>query len=207
MILLFDFGGVLVRLNKARCIAAFDKLGFDVRPYIGTFAQRGFISRLERGEIGVHEFCDELRRLAHRPDLTDEVLVAAWEAYLEDVPAERLEMLIRAARHYPVYLLSNTNPIHWHQAETQLFRYKDHDRPEDYFRRTFLSFEIGFEKPAPEIYAAAIAGIGAPAADILFFDDAETNCEAARRAGLQARLAPADGSWLEHFTPDGLLRN
>ena len=42
--LLFDFGGVLVDLDKQRCIRAFDALGFDIRPYLGTYVQAGFFS-------------------------------------------------------------------------------------------------------------------------------------------------------------------
>lgn len=53
MNLLFDYGGVLVDLDKQRCIRAFEALGFDIRPYLGTYAQAGFFSELERGAISV----------------------------------------------------------------------------------------------------------------------------------------------------------
>ena len=43
-ILLFDFGGVLVDLDKQRCIEAFDRLGFDIRPCLGTYRQGGVFS-------------------------------------------------------------------------------------------------------------------------------------------------------------------
>lgn len=204
MHLLFDYGGVLVQLNKARCIARFEQLGFDIRPYLGTYAQRGIFSRLERGKVSVAEFCNELRRLAQRPDLTDESLIAAWQSYLDGVPAERMAMILRLRRHYPVHLLSNTNAVHWQMACTDYFCH-DGRSVTDYFDHVFLSYKIGYEKPAPEIYAAVVAGIGCAAHDILFLDDSETNCEAARQCGLQARLAPADGSWLQFFTPDGRL--
>ena len=46
-ILLFDFGGVLVDLNRPRVEAAFDALGFDIRPYLGTYKQSGIFSQLE----------------------------------------------------------------------------------------------------------------------------------------------------------------
>ena len=49
--LLFDFGGVLVDLDKERCIRSFAVLGFDVRPYLGTYAQGGIFSQLESGRI------------------------------------------------------------------------------------------------------------------------------------------------------------
>ena len=42
--LLFDFGGVLVDLDKERCIRAFESLGFDIRPFLGTYRQAGVFS-------------------------------------------------------------------------------------------------------------------------------------------------------------------
>ena len=36
MTLLFDFGGVLVDLDRQRVEAAFDHIGVNIRPYLGT---------------------------------------------------------------------------------------------------------------------------------------------------------------------------
>lgn len=203
MNLLFDFGGVLVDLDKQRCINAFDAIGFDVRPFLGTYVQAGVFSGLERGETTVREFCDSLRRLSGSAHLTDEQIVHAWEQYLTGVPAERLELLLKIAQHYPTYVLSNTNEIHWAMARDGYFRYRGLTL-DDFFRRCFLSYELGVEKPSPAIYEAVVEGIGCHADEILFFDDSEVNCEAARRCGLQARLASAGGVWMDYFTPDGV---
>lgn len=203
MNLLFDFGGVLVDLDKQRCIKAFEQIGFDVRPYIGTFAQAGILSALERGEVTVEEFCDRLRADSGLHHITNTQIVQAWESYLVNVPADRLDMLLRIRRHYPTYVLSNTNIVHWDMARNGLFQYQGHDLP-DFFRRAFLSYELGVEKPSPAIYQAVVEGIGCRPEEIIFFDDCEENCEAARACGLQARLAPAGGEWLKYFTADGI---
>lgn len=203
MNLLFDFGGVLVDLDQSRCISAFEALGFDIRPCLGTYVQAGILSGLERGEISVAEFCNQLRTLSNRTDLTDESIVQAWEQYLTGVPEDRLEMLLKIKQHYPTYVLSNTNEIHWDMARNGYFRYKGL-QVSDFFRKVFLSYELGVEKPSPAIYEAVVKGIGCAPEEILFFDDSEVNCEAARRCGLQARLAPANGVWLDFFTPDGV---
>lgn len=202
MNLLFDYGGVLVDLDKQRCIRAFEALGFDIRPYLGTYAQAGFFSELERGAISVEGFCDKIREAAGNEGLSDTDICNAWKAYLTGVPAERLEMLLKIARHYPVYLLSNTNTIHWKMAEEEYFNFQGHT-VDDFFCKKFLSFEIGAEKPSEEIYQAVIDGIGCEPSDILFFDDSDVNCDAARKMGLQARVAPANSAWLSFFTADG----
>ena len=202
MNLLFDYGGVLVDLDKQRCIRAFEALGFDIRPYLGTYAQAGFFSELERGAISVEGFCDKIREAAGNESLSDTDICNAWKDYLTGVPAERLEMLLKIARHYPVYLLSNTNTIHWKMAEEDYFNFQGHT-VDDFFRKKFLSFEIGAEKPSEEIYQAVIDGIGCEPSDILFFDDSDVNCDAARKMGLQARVAPANSACLSFFTADG----
>ena len=204
MNLLFDFGGVLVDLNKQRCIDAFAGLGFDIRPFLGTYAQAGVFAQLERGELSVAEFCEELRQLSGRVDLSDETLVKAWESYLMDVPADRLETLLKAKKNYPIYLLSNTNEIHWRQGSEEFFRYKGL-HVEDFFDGVFLSYEMGIEKPHPAIFDKVVEGIGCAPSEILFFDDSEVNCEAARKQGLLARLAPADSAWLKDFDETGKL--
>lgn len=202
--LLFDFGGVLVDLDKERCIRSFAALGFDVRPYLGTYAQGGIFSQLESGRIDEAAFCQKLREASADPALSDEQIKDAWRSYLTGVPAERLDLLLRARRHYHVMLLSNTNSIHWAQARDGYFRYGG-CRVDDFFEHVFLSYELGVEKPAPEIYAKVLEGSGAPAADVLFLDDSEANCAAARACGLQAVVAPAGGVWMNYFDEEGRL--
>ena len=70
--LLFDFGGVLVDLDKERCIRSFAALGFDVKPYLGTYAQGGVFSQLESGRIDEAAFCQKLREASANPALSDE---------------------------------------------------------------------------------------------------------------------------------------
>ena len=200
--LLFDFGGVLVDLDKQRCINAFAELGFNIVPYLGTFQQGGFFSDFERGVITTKEFCDIIREKSNNPNLTDAQIVGAWERYLLDVPEERLEMLLRLKEKFTLHVLSNTNPVHWAMAENGYFRYKGLT-VSDFFDKIFLSCELGVEKPEPEIFEKVVAGIGCAPDDILFFDDSEVNCEAARKCGLQAVLAPANSAWLP--TAEALL--
>lgn len=204
MKLLFDFGGVIVDLKKEAATTAFDDLGFDIRPFLGTFKQGGVFALLENGDITVADFCNELREAAKKTELTDESIVRAWEAYLVGIPTDRLELLLKIRRNYPTYVLSNTNPIHWEQGIRDFFSWNGH-RIEDYFDRCFLSYEMHLQKPDAAIFHAVAANIGGAPEDILFLDDSEDNCEAARCCGLQARLAPAGGVWLQYFDENGFL--
>lgn len=205
MTLLFDFGGVIVDLDRPRCIEAFARLGMDVAPYLSDYRQADVFARLERGEVDVPAFCGELRRLTGCSGVPDEAIVSAWEAFLPQVPAERLEMLLRLKRHYSVSLLSNTNPVHWRQATGRFFRYKGL-QAEDFFDHIFLSYREGVEKPRPELYRTVIRRTGEKPENIVFFDDCEENCEAARRCGMRALLVPAGSAWFKYFDENGKLR-
>ena len=55
-----------------------------------------------------------------------------------------------------------------------------------HFREVITSCEIGRRKPEPEAFERLAARIGAPASQLVFFDDLEENVEGALRAGLQA---------------------
>ena len=196
--LLFDFGGVLVDLDKQRCIESFRKLGFDIAPFLGTYRQAGVFALFERGAINEEQFCDRIRQeMAGCEALpTNQQIIEAWENYLLTVPNDRLDMLLKLREKFEIHVLSNTNPVHWRMAEEIYFKYKGLEIG-DFFIHVFLSYELGVEKPQPEIFQAVVDGIGCPADEILFFDDAVANCEAARQFGLQALLAPAGGLWLE----------
>ena len=204
MKLLFDFGGVLVDLDKNRCFTAFDAIGFDIRPVLGTYAQEGIFSKLEDGSLSVPEFCDEIRKMCKGVQPTNDEIIYAWQQYLVGVPEERLEKLLKIKQHYPLYVLSNTNSIHWDMALEDYFEYKGM-HIKDFFEEVFLSYEIGAEKPDPAIFKAVVDGIGGEANDILFFDDSEANCIGARKCGLQAKLAPAGSLWFNYFDEDGRL--
>jgi putative hydrolase of the HAD superfamily len=57
-----------------------------------------------------------------------------------------------------------------------------------HFDHLLYSCELGYAKPNPEYFSAALAKLGMLPSDVLFIDDHEVNVAAARGAGLQAEL-------------------
>jgi putative hydrolase of the HAD superfamily len=57
---------------------------------------------------------------------------------------------------------------------------------EDLFELVVDSAFVGVRKPDPKIYELAVSGLGVAAAECLFVDDIELNCDAARAAGMSA---------------------
>ncbi|MDO4714935.1 MAG: riboflavin biosynthesis protein RibF [Bacteroidales bacterium] len=198
--ILFDYGGVLVDLDKVRAFQAFDALGMDIRPYIGLYGQQALFGGLERGELTVAEFCTALREATGCTNATDAQIVTAWQQFTLGVPAERLALLWRLQRTHRLCLISNTSLIHWAEAE-QAYLCSPHGAVRKLFTEVFLSYELGLEKPSPAIFELVLGRLGLTAQEVLLVDDSVANCEAAMALGIDSLQAAADGAWVAAFEP------
>ena len=196
--IIFDFGGVIVDLDRERCIEAFERLGVNVRDALGQYVQSGVFSGIETGEIDTEEFCDALREISGRPDIRDRKIIDAWNEFLVGIPSERLECLAKLKDSYRLFMLSNTNRIHWTLATNDLFLYRG--RTVDfYFERIFLSYKLGLAKPDSKIFRITVKESGINPQETLYIDDSGDNCNAAAKEGLRTFRSQAPGDWMEMF--------
>ena len=196
--LIFDFGGVLVNLDRVRCLKAFDGLGFlQAAGMIDAYSQQGIFGQLEDGTISPQRFCAQVRRMTGCI-VPDEVIWQAWNLFLVDIPVWKLEALVELRKHYSVYLLSNTNEPHWHHAVTRFFPHKGW-QVEDYFDRIFLSYELHQVKPGADIFRTVIAETGIRPEETLFIDDSMANCATARQLGIYAYQPLPGEDWRKLF--------
>lgn len=145
--ILFDLGGVILQLDRPRCIHNFVQLGLhNIDQLTGPYSQDGIFMELEEGTISPEQFRDKVRLEVGNP-LTDKQIDDAWNSFLVSVPAAHLELLLRLRREgYKVYLLSNTNHIHWQWCLEHVFNRHGHSI-HDYFDNLFLSYELHLRKP------------------------------------------------------------
>ncbi len=204
--LLFDFGGVLINLDRTACRLAFERLGIDSihRSAADEYRQKELLSQLESGNITAAAFRASIRRMTER-ELTDAEIDAAWIAMLADIPSYKLDFLLRLRHHYHVMLLSNTNSIHWQWAVQHSFRYQDHE-VDDFFDRIYLSYEIHKQKPDVEIFKYVLDDSGIDAKATLFIDDALPNCKAAETLGFHTYCCPAGSDWTLLFKENDWLK-
>ena len=157
--LLIDLGGVLINLDRQRCIEHFQKLGLqNVDALLDIQNQDGLLMQQEKGLITPAEFRDGVRKMIGKA-VSDKQIDAAWNSFLVDIPTQKLDLLLKLREKYVVYLLSNTNQIHWEWTCAHLFPYRTF-KVEDYFEKTYLSFEMKMAKPEPEIFKAIIEDAG-----------------------------------------------
>lgn len=196
--LLIDFGGVLINLDRSRCIENFKQLGLqNVESLLGIYGQQGIFMQQEKGLITSAEFRDGIRKLINK-DVTDEQIDTAWNSFLVDIPTTKLDLLLKLREKYVVYLLSNTNEIHWEWSCQHAFPYRGFQAA-DYFEKIYLSYEMKMLKPDREIFSAVLNDAGIDPKETFFIDDSEANCTTAASLGISTYTPKAGEDWSPLF--------
>ena len=191
--IIFDWGGVLIHLDKARCTEAFRMLGVEVSDELtNPYGQRAELMDFEKGLMTMEEFHDTVRRI-YSPQLTDVQIDNAWNALLLDIPTYKLDMLLELKKHYRLFLLSNTNALHWIEGRKR-FDYKGY-KAEDFFDQIFLSHEIHELKPSAEAFLKVAQMANIKPEETLFIDDLETSCKSAEALGFHTYCPVANTDW------------
>jgi putative hydrolase of the HAD superfamily len=193
MTYIFDLGGVLIKLNVGRCMRAFEALMGEenMRAVLGmdshgegvkavSVASKQLMVDFERGMISSEKFIEEVLKYCRRGTTAQDV-IDAWMSMLDELPAERLQIVdaLRAKGH-PVYLLSNGNDLHF-DFINRTYQLDKH------FDGLFLSQKMHMAKPEPQIYLAVQQAINDrlhmtnDQCQVIFIDDIEANRLAAEQ--------------------------
>ncbi len=187
--LIFDLGGVLVSLDRERCLKSFSKnLGFDnFGDYLNAYAQKGFFAKFENGDINASEFREIVKGYCKKENIADEEIDAALDTFLTVVEPYKVELLLELKEKYNLLLLSNVNPIAWGKCCELFLEAKGVDI-EDVFEKLYLSFEMKNSKPGEAIYRQLLEDSGAEPAETLFIDDSAANIKTGEEMGLRTLL-------------------
>lgn len=186
--LIFDLGGVLLNLDKPRCVANFEKIGIHVmEDLLSLTHQQGFILDFELGNITTSEFRNRLRGYADR-EVTDQQIDAAWNSFLVNIPNEKLELLKQLKTKFKILMLSNTNDLSFNHTVDTMINVNG-NRLEDYFDKCYLSYKLHLAKPHREIFDYLLKDAGVKAENCLFIDDGASNIEAAKALGFNTYFA------------------
>ncbi len=196
--IIFDLGNVVVDINLNNCMEAFRKLGYKGEGnFLNTYKQTGIFGDLEIGKIGREEFTTNLRKLLN-PEVTDQEIIAAWNAIILDYKAERIEAILELKKTYNLFLLSNTNEIH--------IDYCGNNVPiagslNNLFHKTYYSHEMGKCKPNKDIFEELLTDAGIKAHETVFFDDSPANVAAAKELGIDSYVVEYPDQWMEMLEP------
>jgi len=179
--IIFDFGGVIINIDFKLSIDAFKKLGFaDVEKKLFDNQFSDLIIKMELGTISNKAFCENIR-LISKLNLSDSQIINAWNALLLDIPGSRVNLLKELKKNYNIYLLSNTNNIHYKKYLYEFkhkYGFKDFD---DLFNKAWFSFKIHKAKPKTDIFNFVLKDGMLKPNETLFIDDSLVNIEAAKK--------------------------
>jgi glucose-1-phosphatase len=139
--------------------------------------KNGSVNRYEEGLLSSEEFFLEVRK---RYDLALEFedFSEIWNNIFWDNPEVNEIIIYLKAKGFPIYLLSNTNELH--------FSYVIERFPIVHvLDEWILSFEVGAKKPDKRIYDAIFERTDVDRAKILYIDDIDAYVSAARSHGMQ----------------------
>jgi putative hydrolase of the HAD superfamily len=195
--LAFDLGNVLVKVDHLRfCRSLAALTGRAAQEVYAAVFHTGLEPAYDTGQISSREF--HRRVLNHFGlNLPFPRFQQIWTEIFD--PLEDMEEVVaRLAQRYPLYMLSNTNELHFQYVQEHFASLLSH------FRAFILSYQVGSRKPEPQIFQALIREAGRPPEQILYLDDREDFVAVARSHGLVAWRFVSPREFQEQLSREGL---
>lgn len=190
--IVFDLGGVILNIDYNLTRNAFEKLGvlhFD-ELYSQVKANKLFRS-LETGNINEEDFYSDFNKCTCL-SLTPYEIQKAWNAMLLTFRESSLKFLEQIKSSYRLFLLSNTNTIHYDKFIEIYYENERSFTFESFFERAYYSFQLGMRKPDYNIYEFVLEKSNLKSENTLFIDDSIQNIDAANSLGFQTIFLEKD---------------
>ena len=182
--IIFDLGNVIINIDGNLTSKAMKNLGFkDFEKSYTLFKQTDLFDRLEKGLINSDYLRNELRKHIEH-EVSDNRFDEAWGAMLLDFPKARINLIQELSKRYNVYLLSNTNAIHYKQY-SQSFIDQYGFEFNSLFIKAYYSFQMGMRKPDVEIFKSTLSDSNLLPEETLFIDDLKENIVSAEKVGIK----------------------
>jgi FMN phosphatase YigB (HAD superfamily) len=197
--LIFDFGGVIIDIDIKRVGQSFHELGIkDLEKVHRLAVSKGLYLDLEKGLITPAEFHEGLREVSGLK-LTDDQIDYAWNSMILDLPRSRFELVKQLKENYNVYLLSNTNEIHYQYFNQYVINNLGVDCLDDFFTGCFYSHRMKMHKPDQEIFIEMIERAKIKPSESLYIDDLAENIAVASELGFHGIVHNPDEEIDQYF--------
>lgn len=183
--IIFDLGGVILDIDERIVFRELENMGVNIEEVSHSTEFMEVMSKFDTGIYTARTFRKRMKLLLGQEKMTDEKFDSIWNAMLLDIPRERIEAIEKVKQHYKIFLMSNTNEIHYdlYVRDLQLrFGYKEFDA---LFDKSYFSFAEHLEKPDPRFFELILDHESLNPDETLFIDDTLTNVEAARALGIK----------------------
>jgi putative hydrolase of the HAD superfamily len=182
-VILYDLGNVILPFSHYQIAEKLSRFSHKkefqdpqrIFSYLFDF-QNGAINSYEVGEVSSGEFFKSLKESLDL-SISFEQFIPTWnDIFTENHKVSKI--ILSQKGKWKLGLISNTNPLHFDYCLKKFPILRTFDK-------WILSHEIGFKKPAVEIFRRAIEWALVEPERILFIDDMKKNVEIAVSLGMQ----------------------
>ena len=195
--IIFDLGGVILDIDENIVYQELEKLGINISELSHSKEFMDILSKFDVGVYTAPTFRKKAKTFLGLEKMTDQKFDSLWNAMLLDIPRERIAAIEQVKKHYKIFLMSNTNEIHYdlYIRDLQLrFGYSEFD---ELFHKSYFSFDIHLEKPDPRFFELILDHEHLLPEETLFIDDTAANIKAAKALGIHTY----------HISREELVRN
>ena len=192
--IIFDFGGVICDLEIQRSVDKFKEFGPSKNKHKGTKKQRDkefelLVSAYETGLITSEQFRNEIRNFYRVPP-SDQAIDDAWNALLVGIPESRIRLLENIRNNYQIFMLSNSNEIHYLKYLEDLRQQYGYKNFEELFEKAYFSYRLHLKKPDHAIFRLVLDENKLDPINTLFIDDTLVHVKAAGELGINGYHLP-----------------
>ena len=195
--IIFDLGGVILDIDENIVYKELEKLGINIMELAHSKELMDILSKFDIGVYTAPTFQKKCKEMLGQEKMTDQKFDSLWNAMLLDIPRERIEAIEQVKKHYKIFLMSNTNEIHYdlYVRDLQLrFGYHEFD---ELFNKSYFSFAEHLEKPDLRFFELILDHEGLLPEETLFIDDTAENIKVAKSLGIHTY----------HISREELVRN
>jgi putative hydrolase of the HAD superfamily len=195
--IIFDLGGVILDIDENIVYKELEKMGISTSELAHSKEFMDIMSKFDTGIYTAPTFRKKTKAILGQEKMTDQRFDAIWNSMLLDIPRERIEAIEKVKKHYKIFLMSNSNVIHYdlYVRDLQLrFGYNEFD---ELFNKSYFSFAEHLEKPDPRFFELILDHEGLLPEETLFIDDTEKNIKVAQSLGIHTY----------HISREELVRN
>lgn len=197
--IIFDLGGVIIDIDPSCSLQAFAELtNKPVEQVARSIEQAGVFEQYESGMVDDHAFFDLLRTTLDT-QASSEVLQHAWNTLLGSIPLHKIEAIRKLSEQYRIFLLSNTNKIHFEAVQEILYHSAGLPSFDVLMEGVVLSYEVGMRKPDASIYTYVLDTFSLQPSKTVFIDDNVPNIEAAAALGIAAVHYPVHSGFISLY--------
>lgn len=181
-LIIFDLGNVILPFNHCQIAEKLSRFSINHEEPKEIFSflfdiEKGAVNPYETGKISTLEFFESIKRSLKLSISFDEFKPIWNDIFWEDNGVSKIIYALKGKKR--LFLLSNTNPLHFDYILSRFPVIR-------VFDRWILSYEVGFKKPAIEIFETAMKYSLTEPQNIIFIDDVKSHVDVASSLGMKA---------------------